>query len=267
MKCNYHTHTFYCDGKDSPEELIKEALERGFFALGFSGHSYNEPDRAFAMSGRTAALYRKEISRLRAKYADKIEILCGIEQDYFSAEPVDCYDYVIGSVHYVLKNGSYIAVDDTAEAVKSAVKELYGGDFDGLAEDYFRLVSKAAEKTGADIIGHFDLVSKFSGQNGFGQSLRFLAAAEAAVRKLVPLGIPFEINTGAMAHGIRSVPYPSPELMKIIKQHGGEIIFSSDCHDKKYLDYGFDIAEELARAAGFERAAVLRGGKTEYIRL
>ena len=267
MKCNYHTHTFYCDGKDSPEELIKEALKKDFFALGFSGHSYNEPDSDIAMSGETAALYRKEISRLKDKYADKIEILCGVEQDYFSSEPDDCYDYVIGSVHYVLKNGRYIAVDDTAETVKKAVKELYGGDFDGLAEDYFSLVSKAAEKTGADIIGHFDLVSKYSEQNGFGQSPRFLAAAETAVKSLVPLGIPFEINTGAMARGIRSVPYPSPELMKIIKRRGGEIIFSSDCHDKRYLDYGFDIAEKLARAAGFERAAVLRGGKTEYIRL
>ena len=26
---NYHTHTTYCDGKDSPEELVREAVRLG----------------------------------------------------------------------------------------------------------------------------------------------------------------------------------------------------------------------------------------------
>ena len=30
---NYHTHTRYCDGKDSPEELVLEAIALGCYAL------------------------------------------------------------------------------------------------------------------------------------------------------------------------------------------------------------------------------------------
>ena len=267
MKCNFHTHTNYCDGKDSPEELVKAALNKGFFALGFSSHSYTDMDKSFAMNSCDAQKYRAEIAALKEKYKGKIELYCGIEQDYFSGEPTDCYDYVIGSVHYVLKNGEYIAVDDTARIVKNAVDRLYGGDFDALAEEYFSLVAKAPEKTNADIIGHFDLVSKYSEKNGYGESPRFLAAAENAVKALIPYGLPFEINTGAMARGVRSVPYPSLEILKMIKKYVGEIMLSSDCHDKNYLDFAFDKAADLARKTGFTRAAVIRNGKIEYIGL
>ena len=267
IKCNYHTHTNYCDGKDSPEELVKAAIEKGFFALGFSSHSYTEMDKSFAMSASQAEKYRAEIAALKEKYRDRIELYCGIEQVYFSDEPTDCYDYVIGSVHYVLKNGEYVCVDNTARIVKDAVNRLYGGDFDALAEDYFALVAKVAEKTSADIIGHFDLVSKFSEKNGYGESPRFLAAAERAVKALAPYGLPFEINTGAMARGVRSLPYPAPEILKMIKKHGGEIMLSSDCHDKNYLDFAFDKAADLARKTGFTRAAVIKNGNIEYMKL
>lgn len=264
MKCNFHTHTNYCDGKDAPEELVKAALKKGFFALGFSSHSYTEMDKSFAMSACDAQKYLAEIADLKEKYEGKIELYCGIEQDYFSDEPTDTYDYVIGSVHYVFKNGEYVCVDNTAEIVKDAVNRLYDGNFDALAEDYFALVAKVAEKTNADIIGHFDLVSKYSEKNCYGETPRFLAAAENAVKALVPYGLPFEINTGAMARGARGVPYPSPEILKIIKKYGGEIMISSDCHDKNYLDFAFDKAEELARKTGFTRAAVIRSGKIDY---
>ena len=37
---NYHTHTVYCDGRDTPEELVLEALRLGCPELGFSEHSW-----------------------------------------------------------------------------------------------------------------------------------------------------------------------------------------------------------------------------------
>ena len=72
MKCNFHTHTNYCDGKDAPEELVKAALKKGFFALGFSSHSYTEMDKSFALSPQKAEKYRAEIAELKEKYKDKI---------------------------------------------------------------------------------------------------------------------------------------------------------------------------------------------------
>ena len=38
---NLHQHCTFCDGKDTPEEMIAYAIEKGFDSIGFSSHSYN----------------------------------------------------------------------------------------------------------------------------------------------------------------------------------------------------------------------------------
>ena len=96
---NYHTHTTFCDGTASLEEMVLSAIDRGFKVIGFSGHSCTAYDGCYCMSLDGTRKYKDEIKRLRLKYAGKILILCGIEQDFGSDEPIDDYDYVIGSVH------------------------------------------------------------------------------------------------------------------------------------------------------------------------
>ncbi|HIZ55853.1 MAG TPA: hypothetical protein H9671_06570, partial [Firmicutes bacterium] len=36
---NLHTHSCFSDGRDTPEEIVREALRKGFISLGFSDHS------------------------------------------------------------------------------------------------------------------------------------------------------------------------------------------------------------------------------------
>ena len=35
-----HVHTNYCDGKNTPEEMVLAAIEKGMECIGFSVHSY-----------------------------------------------------------------------------------------------------------------------------------------------------------------------------------------------------------------------------------
>ena len=262
---NFHTHTVFCDGKDTPEEMVIEAINKGFTALGFSGHSFFEPEKEICMSPSEQKEYIKQITELKDKYKDKIKIFCGIEQDIFSDEPEYHYDYRIGSVHNILKDGKFYDIDLSPESTKKTIDTVYGGDFDAIAEDYFAFVGTVLEKTNADIIGHIDLISKFSETLGFGQSDRFLKACENAIIKLVSYNKPFEINTGAMSRGARSIPYPTKEILELIKKHGGKIAFSSDCHNKEFLDYGFDKAVELALSVGFCEHAIITENGIEYI--
>ncbi len=259
IKKNFHTHTTYCDGKNTPEETVKAAIALGFTALGFSGHAHTPFDLSYAMSHAAADKYYAEINALKAEYCGRIELYCGIEQDYYSDEPVSRWDYVIGSVHYVLKNGEYIPVDETAQILKDAAIKHYGGDIYGLVEDYFATVADVVGKTNADIIGHFDLITKFNeGEAMFSESdPRYVDAYRAALIKLIPYNKPFEINTGAMARGYRSVSYPSKQILQDIYNMGGSIAISSDCHDKAALDYGFDEAASLAKSCGFKRFMVI----------
>lgn len=85
IKTNFHTHTIYCDGKDTPEALVISAIEKGFSAIGFSGHSYFEIDKSYSMNAESEKMYFSDILSLKSKYKDKIEIFCGIEQDFYSA--------------------------------------------------------------------------------------------------------------------------------------------------------------------------------------
>ena len=239
---NYHTHTCYCDGRDTPEELILEAIRLGCPAIGFSGHSFTPFDTSYCMSEEKTAEYVAEVRRLAEQYEDKIKVLCGIEQDYFSPMPTDGYDYVIGAVHYIEKNGNYLPVDDSRERQIKDVERYYGGDFYAYCEDYYRLVADLYKKTKCDIVAHFDLVTKFneSGDLFDVTHPRYVAAADAAIRALLPCPVTFEINYGAIARGYRKTPYPDPRILQTLRQSGARIITTSDCHDKRYLLLGLE---------------------------
>ncbi len=256
-KANLHTHTSFCDGKNSPEEMVRSAVEKGFDVLGFSGHSYTPFDETYCMSLENTRRYQEEVRRLAETYRDQIRIFCGIEQDIYSDQPTEPYDYVIGSVHAVYRedgrSGRYIYVDSDLAALKEAVSELYGGDYLALAEDYFSIVSQVVHKTGCQIVGHFDLLTKFNEQEHlFDESHpRYKEAVHQALSKLLQADPIFEINTGAMARGYRTSPYPSPSILRSIYQAGGRITINSDSHSASSLDFGFEAAREAARSCGF----------------
>ena len=102
-KQNLHTHSSYCDGKDSPEELVLYAINAGFPSIGFSGHI---SPKDYTVFGYTADLkgYIQEIQRLQLKYGDKIRIYLGAEKDAYSSVESSAFQYVIGSVHMSIKN-------------------------------------------------------------------------------------------------------------------------------------------------------------------
>lgn len=272
LKVNLHTHTSYCDGKNSAEEMVLSAIAKGFDILGFSGHSYTPFDESYCMSLEDTLRYRREIAFLKEKYKREITILCGIEQDYYSNQPVSEYDYVIGSVHafYKEQNGQrqYIYVDWDADTIRKAAEEFYAGDMLTLAEDYYHTVSDVVKRTGCQIIGHFDLLTKFNETESiplFDETHpRYQNAALQALEKLLDADPIFEINTGAMAKGYRSRPYPSLLLLCRICQRGGRIMINSDSHSADTLDFAFEEARDLARQAGFTNVWI-PNGKGDFI--
>ena len=74
LRANYHTHTVMCDGSNTAEEMVQQAISLGFEHLGFSGHM--DPDIHMDIQS-----YCREIRRLQNKYKDQIDILMGVELD------------------------------------------------------------------------------------------------------------------------------------------------------------------------------------------
>lgn len=247
---NLHTHTCFCDGKDEPEEMVKKAIDLGFCALGFSGHEYSVNDEEFCMSRANTLRYREEVLRLKEAYRGQIDIYLGVERDYLGEGDDYPYDYIIGSVHYALaKDGTPVCVDKSEQDMIADVEKYFGGDYRAYVESYFQSVADVVDKTGCDILGHFDLVTKFNeGYKYFDEEADwYKAAALSALDQVLasekkPI---IEINTGAMARGYRSVPYPAAFILRELAKSDCAVILSSDCHDKEQLNFGFKKAEMI----------------------
>ena len=111
IKYDLHTHTVFSDGENTPKEMIAAAETAGVDILGISDHEYAPMQTSYCISKENTINYINEISELKSK--TKLKLYLGTERDYFSPETDFRYDYVIGSVHSVYKNGEYIDVDFT----------------------------------------------------------------------------------------------------------------------------------------------------------
>lgn len=259
IKANFHTHTTFCDGANTPEEMVQSAIALGMTALGFSGHAYIGLKGTTGMEPEAEKAYRAEVLRLKEAYSGVLPIYLGIEMDGYSPPAEESYEFSIGSVHGMYVGGEYRAVDYREDYAAETVEKFFGGDWYACAEAYYQAEAELANRHDPDFFGHFDLVTKFNeGGKYFDESHpRYRKVALETLHYLLELEKPFEVNTGAISRGYRVTPYPAPFLLEEIRKEGGRIILSSDCHGKDGLLCAFPEATELAKSCGFRTALVL----------
>ncbi len=270
-RCNFHTHTSFCDGKHTAEQMLLSAIELGCTVLGFSGHSYIDEKQTddWTMTQSGQKQYIEEINRLKSLYSDKIEVLLGIEQDYFSGVPEYKFDYVIGSVHAVVKDGVRVDVDLAPEVLLRYIDKLYGGNMLALIEDYYSLVADVADKTKCDIIGHVDLITKFNEKYPFVDtaSEKYRTLALDAVDSLIAKDKIFEINTGAISRGWRKTPYPDDFILKYLAEKNANVMLNSDAHSTESILCFFDQATQYAKSCGIRELCVFENKKLIKIKI
>ena len=250
---NLHTHSVWDDGRDTLEDMVRAAIATGLTSVGFSGHGPLPFPNGWAIPQERLAGYRAEVLRLKKAYAGQIDVYCGLEWDLLCAPPPEEFDYIIGSIHHIPMADSIVNVDCSPEETKRYLKTYFGGDPDAAAQAYFAQYAALAAVEAVDIVGHFDLITKFDEQCGFfnADSPAYRAAAAGALKTLVDADKIFEINTGAISRGFRTTPYPSAELLRIIRSLGGRVTITSDAHSTSGVACSFHEAEQLARDCGF----------------
>lgn len=271
MLQNLHTHTTLCDGKNSPEEIIGKAIELGFDSIGFSAHGKTVYDTDWELRCSYNE-YVDKIKGLKPVYADKIDIFIGAELDYYSKNvmPTVSFDYTIGSVHATERCGKVVDFDFNPQAVKESIETLYGGSSLEYARSYYEKVVEMANEIDYDIVGHFDLITKFSETHPTLIDLeskaykRLALEALAAVREKKEF---FEVNTGAISRGYKALPYPAPFILDEMRKLDCKLILTSDCHQKEYLSAYFNEAKEYIKSHGFDSLYYLtrHGFKKEKI--
>lgn len=89
---NLHTHSIYCDGVNTIEKMVLSAIRKNFFSVGFSAHSML---RGKLMEDSMIHKYQQEVSALKAKYKEQIEIFCGFEVDMTGRTRYSEFDYIL----------------------------------------------------------------------------------------------------------------------------------------------------------------------------
>ena len=266
---NLHTHTTYCDGKNTPAEMAAAAQQKGFLSLGFSAHLAYPFAAGWHIAPQDIPSYISDIAALKKEYAGRMDIFLGFEAEYVrgflyperrllaSWRP----DFIIGSVHFVPsdldKPMPLLTVDDSAENVRRWLVECFGGDEKRAVRAYFAAVREMAAECDFDIVGHADVIRRRNKELSFfdEEAAWYRGEASKTAEALAKSGKIVEINTGGIARGAADSVYPSEEMLYVLCKNGAPITINSDAHRTETLDAAFDEAVRAARAAGY-RAAV-----------
>ena len=253
IRQNLHTHTVFDDGKNTPAEMAQAALDAGLTSLGFSGHSTLPWDNDWCLTPERVPDYLAAVEETKRAFAGWLAVYSGLEWDAASEQDASGFDYVIGSVHHVFAGGKPVSVDESPEITADAIERFFAGDAPALAEAYYAVMRALADAPFVDIVGHFDLLTKFDEKHGFFDETapRYRDAAMDALEALVRAGKLFEVNTGAISRGWRTTPYPAVFLLRELKARGARVIVSSDAHSTGGIACAFPETAALLRGIGF----------------
>ncbi|MFD2117673.1 histidinol-phosphatase [Paenibacillus yanchengensis] len=263
MKFDLHTHHSRCGHATGDiEDYIKAAMEVGLQIIGISDHSpyfYHEKDHPFAqitMARSDFPNYVAEVLALKDKYKDKIEVLLGVESDYFpqhiasyqAAYKQIPFDYIIGSVHQV--NGVSIF---NRKRWNNLTKQQMIEE----KKTYYTLIAESAQSGMFDILGHIDAMkgyfpdfSNIPANDAIDQTLRIIADQQIAI----------EINTSGKTKTVGGW-YPSHDMLERAHHFGVQVTFGSDAHVPTRIADDFDEVREVLKAIGYKQWVFFRQRK------
>ncbi|WP_053362963.1 histidinol-phosphatase [Bacillus sp. FJAT-27251] len=258
-KFDLHTHHDRCGhARGKVEDYIKAAIERGLAVIGIADHSpffsYKE-DQAFpkiAMGKSEFPQYIKEVQSLKEKYSSKIEVLLGIEADFFP-EHVELYrshfdkypfDYVIGSVHQVEGKSIFNKKRWNGLSQQQKVK---------VKDTYYDLIDQSARSGLYQVLGHIDAMKGFYPEFSDIQT----KTVEKTLKTIGEEDIAIEINTSGKTKTVGGW-YPADEILEMARHYGVMVTFGSDAHDPERVGDEFDEVAARLKQIGFKEWCYFR---------
>lgn len=260
--CHVHT-AFSSDSEADPAAVVEQAAAKGMPLVCITDHhDMDYPGGEFQLD---VSSYKNRIGELRRVYADRIEVLCGVElglQPYLAGTgrieqfAEEGYDYVIGSVHLVDGVDPYIRED-----LDISDEELY--------TRYFEQTLDCVEHiSGFQSLGHLDYIVRYGYEKDKEYSYeKYRDVLDAILETLIRRDIALEVNTAGYRKGL-GFPNPHPDILWRYRDLGGEkITIGSDAHDPKDVGADFTKTAELLQAIGFRWLTVFHGKEESGIPL
>ena len=257
---NLHSHTQFCDGRDSMEAIADAARDAGMVYLGFTPHSPVPIKSPCNMLMKQLDEYYAETDRLREKHVGVMEVGRSLEIDYLGPDygpHVDIMqrqplDYRLGSVHFVPnQSGVLLDCDGRFERFAGYLKDGYGDDLRYVVEKYFEQVLMMIERGGFELLGHFDKIAGNASQAwpGLEDERWYEALIDDVVSGAASNGLVVEINTKAYAEKGRF--YPAERWWNKLIEAGVAVAIDSDVHSASKIMSG--RAEALEKFAGLKK--------------
>lgn len=276
-----HTHTYYCDGKYSAEDMVLAAINNNMQSIGISTHGPTPFVSDWNIKNNNIEKYISEIQFLKEKYKDSIEIYLGMELDYIpgigfddlTKEMIKILDYYIGSLHYLgtFNNGVMWTVDYNLEELLQGINESFGGNKRLAVETYYDLIAEMAYLYEPPIIGHLDLFKKNNKNNILFDEKEewYINAVDKCLNVIKNTSSVVEINTGGISRGYVTEQYPSRFIIKMLMEKEIPIIINSDAHTTDGIVCKFEDMYKLVYDIGIRKSSYLtqNGWKEQIIKI
>lgn len=269
QNCNYHTHSTFSDGADTPESIVRHAIDIGLEGIGISDHApILKYGKKWNMSYDKQDEYVTKLNELKEKYSSKIKVFCSLEIDYIPDVvnptsdflPHHAMDYTIGSIHYMgyLKNGNLWGFELLGKELQRGLHEHYRGNAIRLVEDYYQNMRDMIIHFTPDIIGHIDRIRIINKIEKFFQETDnwYQDQLKETLKTLAESKSILEINTKSVYSGEKD-PYPTYNVLKIAQKLNIPIVLSSDAHQAQYLIGSFEEVYTEIEKTGYNNWAVI----------
>ncbi|MEH0155145.1 histidinol-phosphatase [Limibacter armeniacum] len=274
---NYHSHSYFCDGKFPPEEHIKEAIKQGLIAYGVSTHCPVPFPSTWNMKMDEVPQYVKEVREAQEKYKDQIQVYLGMEVDYIP-DVVGCssdfiraakLDYTVGSIHYVdqFDDGKHWEIDGPHNIFLAGLEQIFNNNPQAAVERYFELTRKMVEEDCPDVVGHLDKI-KMQSEDGVlfnEQQQWYKKAIEATLETIASANVIVEVNTRGIYKKATTTPYPSPWVLEKMLDMQIPISLNADSHVPNEITKEFAPTAQLLEEIGFKQIHILYNGEWQPV--
>jgi histidinol-phosphatase (PHP family) len=278
MKCNYHTHTNFCDGKENMKFFVEKAVELKFNHLGFSSHAPISEQYDFTLSEEDIPAYLNEIEYYQKKYP-QIKILKGFECDFIPGITKDfsfyqnqySLDYIIGGVHLVkVQNSNEIWFIDgpKREIYDTGIARLFKHNIKQAITSFWEQTFEMIENQKFDIIAHLDKIKMHNQDRFFTEDEDwYIKLVDHAIHLIVEKNIIVEINSRGIYRLRCKNFYPSDYILEKLAKAKTPMIISSDAHKADELPLYYEEAKKKLKNFGVETLAVFGEKKWQLINI
>ena len=273
---NYHSHCLYCDGRADMEVFVRFALSEGFSSYGFSSHAPLPFPTSWTMEWDRMDDYLSEFHRLKAKYAERIELYVGLEIDYldetshpgiarFRNLPLD---YRIGSVHMLpTADGEVVDIDVPVDTFCRLVDVRFGGDLDRVVHLYYDRLLRMVELGGFDIVGHADKMHYNAScyRRGLLDEEWYDDLVRSYFQEIARHGYQVEGNTKSYLD--KHVLFPNVRYFSYLNKLGIRVQVNSDAHYPERINDGRREALQALHRAGYRSVMELHDGTWQPVPL